>query len=52
MHDVKCNNCEWHGNDEDLILLQEPPEEGDIDREFYKGCPNCKTDAYLADINK
>lgn len=52
MDEVRCNNCEWQGKEEDLVLLQEEPQEGDVDIDFYTGCPNCKTDAYLADIKK
>mgnify|MGYP006935514056 CR=1 FL=1 len=66
---VKCNNCGWEGNDEDLSLVEfdtndnaETPTAIDNgiacdrisakpeNRDFLKGCPNCKTDAYLMDI--
>lgn len=40
--EVKCNMCEWEGMEDDLELL--------YDGEYYNGCPKCKTDAYLMDI--
>ena len=42
---VKCNNCEWTGNEEDLILIKETKSD-----DSFKACPNCKTDAYLQNI--
>jgi len=43
MNEVKCNNCDWEGMNSDLIDFSDEHGEG-------KGCPNCKTDAYLSDI--
>jgi NAD-dependent SIR2 family protein deacetylase len=43
MATVKCNMCEWQGNEDDLVLFTD--EDG-----MGKGCPDCKTDAYLMDI--
>lgn len=43
--DVLCNWCEWTGTDQDLPLMQD--ESGDP----FKGCPHCKTDAFLMDID-
>lgn len=40
---VKCNNCEWSGIDKDLIPFTDEDGPG-------KGCPHCKTDAYIADL--
>lgn len=39
---VRCNNCDWYGDDEDLTQCNDS-------RGDFKGCPNCKTDAYLMD---
>ncbi|GHT51709.1 hypothetical protein AGMMS49982_09890 [Bacteroidia bacterium] len=50
---ARCNNC-WHyfydeiideRNDNTLIILR------DGEDFFYKGCPICKTDAYLTDVS-
>ena len=43
MNTVKCCNCGWQGTEEDLVQFN------DIDGGGF-GCLNCKTDAYLADI--
>lgn len=40
---VKCNNCDFKGQEDDLIIAND---EG----EYIKACPNCKTDWYLSDI--
>lgn len=40
---VKCNACQFIGEEDDLKILKE-------NTEYFKGCPNCKTDAYLMDI--
>jgi len=45
---VKCNMCEWVGEENQLTILMETPKEED--RNFFKGCPNCKVDDYLMDI--
>lgn len=41
---VGCGNCEFLGQESDLILLPDG-------QEYFKGCPNCKTDGFLFDIN-
>lgn len=41
---VICNNCEWTGVDG---IDTEPLED---EGGFFEGCPNCKTDGYLDDI--
>jgi len=48
MTQVRCNNCGWTGDEDDLVIFEEDGKYGD----GYggKGCPNCKTDAYLADV--
>lgn len=44
---IRCNNCMKHFEDDsELELLKD----NKSDPESYKGCPNCKTDGYLADI--
>jgi hypothetical protein len=40
---VRCNMCMWEEEEEDLALFKD--EDG-----FGKGCPECKTDAYLIDL--
>ena len=47
-HEVRCNNCMWTGYEEDLRMLNEPGIGKTLD--FFKGCPNCKTDSYLIDL--
>jgi len=41
---VKCNMCGEHFHEDELEMLQED------DEEYFKGCPNCKTDGYLMDL--
>lgn len=38
--EVICNNCEWTGQEADLVLFEDKIGPGN-------GCPNCKTDDYL-----
>lgn len=40
---VKCNNCQFNGNESALKLKRDG-------QEFIKVCPNCKTDSYLIDV--
>ena len=47
---VRCNMCEWEGYEEDLALLNETSNVDNTTLEYFKGCPNCKTDKYLQDI--
>ena len=51
-YEVKCNNCDWEGYEEDLSLLNEsnPNNKEDKSLYFFKACPNCYTDDYLMDI--
>lgn len=41
---VKCNQCDWRGHEEALVICQD-------DDGIGKGCPDCKTDAALMDID-
>lgn len=45
---VGCGNCTFKGEEEDLLFMQdtEEPYKGD----WIRACPECKTDAYLYDI--
>ena len=60
-----CNNCgKKFESDEDLAMLLEDEnnnvyteteakllsQEAREDMEWFKGCPDCKTDGYLADV--
>jgi hypothetical protein len=46
---VRCNKCYWGGAEEELLICYE---DDDSKREHpFEGCPLCKTDAYLMDIN-
>lgn len=68
---VKCNNCDFVGDEEDLSLFETTGDNTDtitaeesadhvITRHserpkspfYFKGCPNCKTDGYLMDIDE
>ena len=40
---VKCNDCQFISEEDDLEILKD-------NTEYFKGCPNCKTDSYLMDI--
>lgn len=46
---VRCNNCEWHGEESDLEFVLE--DERDLETGM-NACPNCKTDEYLTNIEK
>lgn len=55
MKKIICNNCLAEFKDEDdLILLSEsnPDNPEDKTLDYYKGCPICKTDAYLMDLDR
>jgi hypothetical protein len=42
---TRCNNCmKVFKNDEELEMLQD-------DNGFFKGCPTCKTDSFLMDVD-
>ena len=40
---IRCDMCMWHGYEDDL-------HPGWENTEYFRGCPHCKTDAYLMDI--
>lgn len=42
---VRCNNCEWHGLEYDLIRRRYLGT-----GEFIRACPHCLTDEYLMDM--
>ena len=45
MSSIRCNMCEREfDSDEDLALLL------DENGEWFRGCPDCKTDEYLMDL--
>jgi hypothetical protein len=43
--EVKCNNCNFIGVEDDLEILKD-------NTEYFKGCPNCKTDSSLMDFKE
>ena len=46
MSKLKCNNCdEVFTDDDELEIMQD--NEG-----HFKGCPTCRTDGFLMDINE
>ena len=51
--EVRCCNCEWQGDEDELILVETDESihnmDNRLDREFIKACPNCLTDDYLSD---
>ena len=49
MNTVRCTNCMWEGKEEDLKIWTDLGGET-TEVEYFKGCPNCKTDEYLMDI--
>lgn len=68
MKKVKCNWCDWEGDENELYLYEidkydnvtaYEDNNGNVIRlssqpdivEFFKGCPNCQTDASLMDVN-
>jgi hypothetical protein len=42
--EIKCNNCNWTGTGDDLEILKD-------DFGKFVGCPECKTDKYLVDLD-
>jgi hypothetical protein len=51
--EVKCNNCDWEGYEEDLQIFTDLSDNNvSHDIHYFKGCPDCKTDGYLMDIEK
>lgn len=50
--EVHCNRCGEDFYENDLALLNDSEKSNPLYREdFYKGCPNCKTDCALVDID-
>jgi len=47
---LRCNMCEWEGIEDELVLYEKGTLTilGEII--YFKGCPNCKTDDYLMDL--
>jgi len=41
--EIKCNDCDFIGFEDDLEIFSD-------NTEYFKACPNCKTDEYLMDI--
>lgn len=49
-YEVQCNNCDWTGYEEDLVMYNETSKVDNTTLEFFKGCPNCKTNECLINI--
>ena len=50
-YEVRCNNCGWEGYENDLKLFTDLSDNNvSHDIQYFKGCPECKTDDYLMDI--
>ena len=49
---VRCNQCYWEGEEEDLKLVNESNTKDLEDDSLYwfKVCPNCGEEDYLMDI--
>ena len=51
---IKCCNCEWQGDEDELILVETDESihniDNRIDRDFMNACPICLTDHYLTNI--
>lgn len=41
----------WVGDEEELVMCHEPQLTILREVEHFKGCPNCKDDAYLMDLD-
>ena len=49
---IRCNQCmKVFYSEDDLELLPDTPEDPLGEILYYKGCPTCKTDAYLMDLD-
>lgn len=44
-HLIRCNKCDWHGNESDLLRCDDAS-----DGERADACPTCRTDHYLMDL--
>lgn len=50
---VRCNNCYWEGDEEDLETMVDLSDNDiDHDIQYLRGCPECRTDEYLMDIDE
>lgn len=47
MSDVRCNQCGWQGIEDELIATLCAD-----DGEPCRGCPNCRTDGHLIDVEQ
>jgi len=47
---VQCNNCDFEGYEEDLAIYNETSNVDNTTLEYFKSCPNCKTDKYLQNL--
>ena len=48
---VRCNWCDWEGTEDDLVTCVDlSDKEIGHDINYFKGCPNCRADDYLIDI--
>ena len=47
---VQCCECLWKGDEEDLVPCHIGCKEND--REWVMGCPNCRTDVFLLNLEE
>jgi len=50
--EVKCNDCEWTGLNSDLDDCEVDFTDIGEGIETFKGCPKCRVDDYLMDMEK
>ena len=51
-NDVRCNWCGWEGCEDELDLIVDLSDDNIThDVQYFKGCPKCKIDSYLMDID-
>lgn len=47
---LHCVGCHWTGFEEDLKDYNKSSDIDNTTLEYFKGCPNCKTDQYLENV--
>jgi len=47
---ISCDMCEWKGVEDELVLYKTDILTISSEAIYFKGCPNCKTNDYLMDL--